>query len=145
MNAKNESNPGADPPSDRTRRARYRGTHPRHFDERYKELDPLSDPEVRERVRSQGRTPAGSHVPVMVDEVLAALDPRPGDAIADCTLGFGGHALRFLERILPQGRLIGLDIDGCELERTRARVGSCGRDFAGHATCEVRAPEDFAA
>jgi 16S rRNA (cytosine1402-N4)-methyltransferase len=120
-----EDNPQSVPPNDRTRRPRYRGTHPRRFEQRYKELDPDAHPELLEHVKSQGRTPAGSHLPVMAEEVLAALDPQPGDAVADCTVGFGGHAVRFLERIGSQGRLIGLDVDGGELERTRVRLAGC--------------------
>ena len=45
----------------------------------------------------------------MLGEVIAALDPRPGRTILDCTLGGGGHARALLERIVPGGRLIALD------------------------------------
>ncbi|MCO6439060.1 MAG: 16S rRNA (cytosine(1402)-N(4))-methyltransferase RsmH [Phycisphaerae bacterium] len=79
---------------------------------------------MQEHIRAQGRTPAGGHVPIMVEEVLAALDPQPGDAIADCTVGHGGHAERFLERIGPTGRLVGLDVDQAELERTARRLAA---------------------
>ena len=51
------------------------------------------------------------HVPVMVDEVLALLDPRPGQVIVDGTVGCGGHARRIVERLGDGGRLIGLDTD----------------------------------
>lgn len=112
-----------DPPqnSDHSRRPRYHGTHPRRFEERYKEHDAERFPGMQQHVRAQGRTPAGTHVPVMVDEVLAALDPRSGDVAADCTLGYGGHAMRIMERIGPGGTLVGLDFDGEELERTQRR------------------------
>src|SRR5918996_966705 len=49
------------------------------------------------------------HLPVLVDEVLASLDPRTGSRIADCTVGGGGHADRLLEASSPDGRLLGLD------------------------------------
>ncbi|HEV56953.1 MAG TPA: 16S rRNA (cytosine(1402)-N(4))-methyltransferase [Phycisphaerales bacterium] len=78
-------------------------------------------------LRAKGRTPEGTHVPAMAAEVLALLDPQPGDVVVDCTIGYGGHARMFLERIGPQGRLIGLDIDGPELDRTRRRLGADGR------------------
>lgn len=104
--------------SPRRRRPRYPGTHPRHFDERYKERDPQKYPETIARVREHGRTPAGSHVPIMVAEVLAALRPAGGETVADLTLGCGGHALAFLEQTAPDGLLIGLDRDGSQLEAT---------------------------
>ncbi len=75
-------------------------------------------------LRAKGHTPEGTHVPAMTAEVLALLDPQPGDVIVDCTIGYGGHARLFLERIGPQGLLIGLDIDGQELDRTRWRLGT---------------------
>lgn len=51
------------------------------------------------------------HTPVMVSEVLSYLDCKPGDLVADCTLGGAGHARAILERILPGGVLIGIDQD----------------------------------
>ncbi len=52
-----------------------------------------------------------SHVPVMVDEVIAHLGPAPGGIYADVTLGGGGHARAILERSAPDGRLVGTDRD----------------------------------
>ena len=81
----------------------------------------------------------------MVDEVLHALRPSPGDVAVDCTLGGGGHAQAILERIQPGGRLLGLDTDPLELPRTEARLRAAGFDagtfvahhgnFAGAAAC----------
>jgi 16S rRNA (cytosine1402-N4)-methyltransferase len=113
-----------DSPSSHRRRRRYSGTHPKRFDERYKELDPLAFPDMREHIRAQGRTPAGTHVPIMVAEVIEHLDPRPGQTVADCTLGYGGHAESLLRRIAPDGRLVGFDVDGEQLERTRQRLAA---------------------
>lgn len=106
------------------RRPRYSGTHPREFDQRYKELNPEAYPEVHEHVRAQGRTPAGTHVPVLLDEIMAALRPQPGACVADCTIGYGGHAEEFLRRIGPTGTLVGLDVDAAQLERTASRLRS---------------------
>ena len=64
----------------------------------------------------------------MVDEVLRALRPSPGDVAVDCTLGGGGHALAILECIQPGGRLLGLDTDPLELPRTEARLRAAGID-----------------
>lgn len=106
------------------RRARYTGTHPRHFDDKYKEHAIDAHPELLEHLRAKGKTPAGTHIPIMTGKILEALSPRPGQTVADCTLGYGGHAAAFLERIGPAGTLFGLDIDGTELARTRERLGA---------------------
>ena len=60
----------------------------------------------------------------MVPEVLKILDPKPGELAVDATLGHGGHAVEILPRILPGGRLFGLDVDPLELPRTEARLRS---------------------
>ncbi len=51
------------------------------------------------------------HTPVLLDEVVAGLQARPGANIIDCTVGLGGHASAILERIMPSGRLLGIDAD----------------------------------
>lgn len=104
------------------RRPRYRGTHPRHFHEKYKELQPAQHPRTIRKVLESGKTPAGSHRPIMVAEVLQILDPKPGETAVDATLGHGGHASEILPRILPGGHLLGLDVDPLELPRTEARL-----------------------
>jgi 16S rRNA (cytosine1402-N4)-methyltransferase len=115
-----------DPTPEHRRRPRYRGTHPRRFDEKYKELAPEKYPELVAHVLSRGNTPAGQHVPIMVDEVLDALAPRAGERGVDATLGWGGHAQRLLERLAPGGTLLGLDADPIELPRTEARLRRLG-------------------
>jgi 16S rRNA (cytosine1402-N4)-methyltransferase len=106
----------------RRRRPRYAGTHPRRFEEKYKERDAARYPEEREKVIASGKTPAGTHVPVLVAEVLEALAPAPGDVAVDATLGYGGHASEILKRILPGGRLLALDVDPVELPKAFARL-----------------------
>ena len=108
------------------RRPRYAGRNPRAFHEKYKELQPQRYAADVARVLEAGKTPAGMHRPIMVDEVLAALAPRPTDVAVDCTLGFGGHARAILERIVPGGRLFGLDQDPLELPRAEARLREAG-------------------
>ena len=51
--------------------------------------------------------------------MLSFLDPKPGDIVVDATLGGGGHSLEILKRILPGGKLIGIDRDIEAIERTR--------------------------
>ncbi len=118
----------ADESTPHKRRPRYRGTHPRRFDEKYKELAPDEYPELIEHVKGRGMTPAGQHVPILVDEVLDVLAPKPGERGVDCTLGFGGHARRFLEKIAPNGELLALDADPIELPKTVARLAKLGFD-----------------
>jgi len=108
------------------RRPRYAGTHPRRFQEKYKEHDPDRYAADVERIAATGKTLAGSHRPIMVAEVLECLRPKPGDIAVDCTLGGGGHASAILDRILPGGRLIGLDVDPIELPKTEARLRARG-------------------
>ncbi|MBP2671527.1 MAG: rRNA ((1402)-N(4))-methyltransferase, partial [candidate division NC10 bacterium] len=110
----------------RQRRVRYKGTHPRRYGERYKELDPERHAQELDTVRARGDTPAGTHRPICVQEVLEVLDPRPGDVGLDATLGFGGHAQAILPRLRPGGRLIGIDVDPVELPRTEARLRALG-------------------
>src|SRR4051794_27696046 len=52
-----------------------------------------------------------THVPVLAGELVAALDPAPGQVAVDCTVGAGGHARLVAERIGPAGTLIGIDRD----------------------------------
>ncbi|MEO8056087.1 MAG: 16S rRNA (cytosine(1402)-N(4))-methyltransferase, partial [Acidobacteriota bacterium] len=106
----------------RKRRPRYAGTHPRRFEEKYKERDAARYPEEREKVIASGKTPAGSHVPVLVAEVLEALAPAPGDVAVDATVGYGGHASEVLKRILPGGRVLAMDVDPVELPKTTKRL-----------------------
>ena len=59
------------------------------------------------------------HEPVLLGEVLEYLKPEPGEVIVDATVGGGGHSQKILERVHPGGRLIGIDLDEANLERTR--------------------------
>lgn len=108
------------------RRLRYRGKNPRRFAEKYKERDPARYSATVAKVIAAGKTPAGSHRPIMVAEILAALAPQPGEVAIDCTLGYGGHAEEILACLQPGGHLLGLDTDPIELPRTVARLRSLG-------------------
>lgn len=110
-------------PRGHRRRPRYSGTHPKRFDEKYKEHHLRQYPDLAAHLRAKGKTPAGTHIPILVDEVMAALAPRPGEVVVDCTLGYGGHTEAFIARIAPGGRLIALDVDGRQLAQTRQRLG----------------------
>ena len=62
------------------------------------------------------------HVPVLLQEVLTMLDPRPGDFMIDGTVDGGGHAEAVLERIGPEGRFLGIDLDPMMLADCKARI-----------------------
>lgn len=108
------------------RRARYKGNYPSHFHEKYKELNPELYPDAIEKVMSKGNTPAGMHLSICVNEILAILNPQPGEVGLDATLGFGGHTQALLPRVRPHGRMIGIDVDPIELERTERRLRALG-------------------
>jgi S-adenosyl-methyltransferase MraW len=110
----------------RGRRPRYSGKYPRRFEEKYKERNAQLYPETFAKVVASGKTPAGTHRPLMVKEILEVLDLKPGDTVADCTLGYGGHAAEMLPAIQPEGRLLGLDVDPIEMPRTEQRLRQLG-------------------
>src|SRR5436305_13630946 len=76
-----------------------------------------------------GEGPAG-HEPVLMREVLGALDVRAGQTVVDCTLGRAGHAGEIARRLGGGGLLIGTDVDPRNLEFARARLAA--------ETCRVR-------
>jgi 16S rRNA (cytosine1402-N4)-methyltransferase len=59
------------------------------------------------------------HLSVLGQQVLEWLQPQPGQTIVDCTVGAGGHARLIAERLVPGGRLLGLDQDETMLELAR--------------------------
>ncbi len=120
------THPSPSPPEKPARRTRYRGTHPRAFEEKYQELAPESYPGEAAKVRARGQTPAGTHVPVLLPEVLDVLRPRPGLVYVDCTLGHGGHAAEVAPRLVPGGRAYGLDLDGEEIDLAAHRLAGLG-------------------
>ncbi|WP_435007616.1 16S rRNA (cytosine(1402)-N(4))-methyltransferase RsmH [Tundrisphaera lichenicola] len=113
-------------PNKPARRPRYRGKNPRRFDQKYKEHQPDRYSEAVAKVVAGGKTPAGSHRPIMVREILEVLAPGPGQIAVDATLGHGGHARELLAGVQPGGRLLGLDADPIELPRTEARLIALG-------------------
>ena len=116
----------ADNPQPHKRRERYKGAHPRQFQDKYKELDPERHAQELQKVRDRGHTPAGTHRPICVREILEFLNPKPGETGLDATLGYGGHTSEILPLLRPGGRLFALDVDPLELPRTEARLRAAG-------------------
>ena len=108
------------------RRVHYSGKYPKKFEEKYKEHDPLKYQDTIEHVISKGSTPAGMHVSICVDEILNFFDIQPGQQGLDCTFGYGGHSRRMLEKLQGQGKLVSLDVDPIESEKSRKRLNDLG-------------------
>jgi 16S rRNA (cytosine1402-N4)-methyltransferase len=84
------------------------------------------------RKKYRRSTKAGEHQPVLLTEVLAVLDPQPGQTAVDCTLGFAGHAAELLKRVAPDGLLVATDLDPANVEPGRAKLEEIGGLFAVH-------------
>ena len=108
------------------RRIRYKGTHPKTFKEKYKELNPERYAADIEKVMQKGNTPAGMHRSICVNEILDCLKVSPGQTGLDATLGYGGHSLELLKRLAPDGKLYATDVDPFELPRTQERLEAMG-------------------
>lgn len=65
------------------------------------------------------------HIPVMCGEIINYLNLAAGKTIVDATIGMGGHSLKIIERILPGGKLIGIDRDEDAIKTARSRLGDC--------------------
>lgn len=108
------------------RRVRYKGTHPRNFNEKYKELQPEKYADTVEKIIQKGHTPAGMHISICVKEILEILQIKPGQTGLDATLGYGGHTLEMLKRLELKGHLYALDADPIESEKTKERLQRLG-------------------
>ena len=108
------------------RRVRYKGTHPRNYNEKYKELNPEKYQGTIEHVIQKGSTPAGMHIPILVDEILDFLKIEPGQNGLDATLGYGGHSSRMLACLQGKGHLCALDVDPIEMAKTKERLAAQG-------------------
>ncbi len=64
------------------------------------------------------------HESVLLEEVIHYLKPRPNQNFIDCTLGGGGHTLPVLKRILPKGKILGIDLDPLSIEAAKNKAGS---------------------
>ena len=108
------------------RRVHYSGRYPKRYEEKYKELNPEKYADEIEHVISKGSTPAGMHISIMVKEILDFLDIQPGQQGLDCTLGYGGHTRKMLEKLGGKGCIYGLDVDPIESEKTVQRLREAG-------------------
>lgn len=108
------------------RRVRYSGSHPKNFQEKYKELQPEVYSSDVAKIIEQGKTPAGMHRSICVSEILEFLQIKPGQIGLDATLGYGGHSAEILKCLLPNGKLYATDVDSFELPKTKERLAALG-------------------
>lgn len=108
------------------RRVRYKGTHPRSYKEKYKELNPEKYGETIEKVIRKGGTPAGMHISICVNEILDFLQIKPGQKGLDATLGYGGHTQAMLKCLNGLGHMYALDVDPIESVKTKKRLADLG-------------------
>jgi 16S rRNA (cytosine1402-N4)-methyltransferase len=108
------------------RRVRYSGTHPKRFEEKYKEQNPEKYADTIEKVISKGSTPAGMHISICVQEILDFLQIQPGQKGLDATLGYGGHTSKMLACLKGEGHMVALDVDPIEIKKTKARLEAQG-------------------
>jgi 16S rRNA (cytosine1402-N4)-methyltransferase len=110
------------------RRERYKGTHPKTFKDKYKELQPDKYTDAVEKAIERGSTPAGMHIPICVNEILYFLQIHPGQIGFDATLGYGGHTLEMLKCLDSKGHIYATDVDPLESIRTQKRLENLGFD-----------------
>jgi len=110
----------------RQRRIRYKGTNPKSYKDKYKELQPEKYADTVAKVIQKGSTPAGMHRSICVKEILEFLQITPGQTGLDVTLGYGGHTLEMLKCLNSKGHMYAIDVDSIELPRTQQRLESLG-------------------
>lgn len=108
------------------RRERYKGTHPKNFKDKYKEHEPEKYATDVQKIIEKGKTPAGMHISICVDEILDILKIRKGEKGLDATLGYGGHARKMLEELDGEGHVYGIDVDPIEIVKTTKRLRDAG-------------------
>ncbi|MEX2212858.1 MAG: 16S rRNA (cytosine(1402)-N(4))-methyltransferase RsmH [Phycisphaeraceae bacterium] len=79
------------------------------------DTDPIDEPVSAD-------APSTGHYPVLVEEVLRLLDPKPGQVMLDCTVGRGGHAAAIIPKLIPGGTFIGLDTDPANAAYAKERL-----------------------
>jgi len=70
------------------------------------------------------------HIPVLLNEVIKFLDPKPNQNFIDCTLGAGGHTIEILRHTAPKGKVLGIDLDPRAIKIAKSRIGNADRLIA---------------
>lgn len=79
------------------------------------------------------------HTPVLLKEVIAVLDPKPGEFFIDGTVNGGGHAVAILEKISPAGKFLGIDWDNdaVDIFKLKTENSRLRQDFGGQAKLKI--------
>ena len=77
-------------------------------------------------------TDTNPHIPVLLEDTVSGLAVKKSGIYLDCTIGFGGHASRIIEKLNDKGKLIGIDFDPYALEYSRKRLSEYGHNFELH-------------
>jgi 16S rRNA (cytosine1402-N4)-methyltransferase len=86
----------------------------------------VSRPSISQCKNKAAVMAAKPHLPVLYQDIIHALQPRSGGSYVDCTLGAGGHSQGILEASLPDGKLLGLDLDPQAIEIAQKRLERFG-------------------
>ena len=87
-------------------------------------------------------TPQTAHIPVLLEETIRLLDPKPGEIAVDCTTGLGGHSSALAKAVGPAGQVLGFDLDAGNLAPTAQRIEEAGGRFTPvHANFVLAADE----
>ena len=78
------------------------------------------------------------HIPVLLKETIEIINPKPGENLIDGTLGGGGHSEAILEKTLPDGKLLGIDLDDEALQESERRLEKYASGC--HSSAETMAP-----
>lgn len=79
-----------------------------------------------------------NHIPVLLEEVLKYLDPRPNQNFIDATIGGGGHTISILEHIAPNGQVLGIDWDEQTFEVLSVKLKAQSAKLWGRIILEQR-------
>jgi len=121
----------------RRRRPRYSGSHPKSYQQKYKEHNIDAHPELWSHLRAKGKTPVSTHIPVLTEEVLACLMPGPGEVVVDCTVGKENVPVSFyhsnfagIANVLNEEKIDGYDIIFADLGVSSMQIDNPDRGMS---------------
>ncbi len=65
-----------------------------------------------------------THIPVLLNEIIKIINPKPGEFFIDGTVGEGGHAKEIIKYIEPDGIFLGIDWDSSQAEKAKQNIKS---------------------